>query len=322
MRLLVIGILCGLAVGAAGAVARDFITGKDIKNGTVAGKDLTKKVRSKLNKRGTGTAGAPGQQGPQGAQGAQGPKGDTGATGPQGPQGPQGTNAVYVGPNWGVITRNTIGSPVADLRAGPFGSFGHTGAGAAPPFGTGSLGMAVADDSVADPPGGNTNRQEKVSFGNEVDFFGNPVAGLTALGYRVFQTGEDNDIGINNMPNITFEIDPNLNSTASNYSSLVCIPAGPAPVLDEWSPYIDATTNGTWYLTGAAGTQTNCNQGTPCSFSAIKTALADGGPADASIYTVAVSLGRDKSWVGAVDGLRINNQVFDFEPFGVETRAP
>ena len=36
--------------------------------------------------------------------------------------------------HWGVITRNTIGSPVADLRAGPHGSFGVTGPTGDPPF--------------------------------------------------------------------------------------------------------------------------------------------------------------------------------------------
>ncbi|MEU3246033.1 hypothetical protein ABZ713_25155, partial [Streptomyces sp. NPDC006875] len=35
--------------------------------------------------------------------------------------------------HWGVITRNTIGSPVAALRNGPFGSFGVTGRAARPP---------------------------------------------------------------------------------------------------------------------------------------------------------------------------------------------
>ena len=45
--------------------------------------------------------------------------------------------------HWGVITRNTIGSPVAMLRDGPYGSFGHTGPGAEPPFGKGSLGVEV-----------------------------------------------------------------------------------------------------------------------------------------------------------------------------------
>ena len=72
--------------------------------------------------------------------------------------------------HWGVITRNTIGSPVAALRNGPFGSFGVTGPSARPPYGTGSLGIEVADSSTSlTPP------SEKVDFGNEVDFYGDPV---------------------------------------------------------------------------------------------------------------------------------------------------
>ena len=45
------------------------------------------------------------------------------------------------GQHWGVIDRNTIGSGIADLRQGPYGSFGVTGPSAAPPSGVGSLGI-------------------------------------------------------------------------------------------------------------------------------------------------------------------------------------
>jgi hypothetical protein len=36
----------------------------------------------------------------------------------------------------------------------------------------------------------------------------------------------------------------------------------------------------------------------------------------------AIKFGRDYAWSGAVDGLRINGAVFDFEPFGVQTTTP
>lgn len=120
--------------------------------------------------------------------------------------------------HWGVITRNTIGSPVADLRNGPFGSFGVTGPSARPPYGQGSLGIEVANNSTSlTPP------SEKVDFGNEVDFFGDPVLGLDNLGFHVFQTGENVGYGgTGNLPNIKFEIDPNLSALpADNYSTLV-----------------------------------------------------------------------------------------------------
>ncbi|MFE2126953.1 hypothetical protein [Streptomyces amritsarensis] len=217
--------------------------------------------------------------------------------------------------HWGVITRNTIGSPVAALRNGPFGSFGVQGPSARPPYGRGSLGIEVADSSTSlNPP------SEKVDFGNEVDFYGNPVLGLNQVGFHVFQTGENISYGgPGNMPNIRFEINPNLTAApATTYSTMVWVP-GPSPVTNRWSPYLDATTTGLWYLTGNAGAVTGCNQTTMCTFQQLKTALNDGGT-QPTIYSVAVGKGRDHMWIGAVDGLRINNTVYDFEADRVRTR--
>jgi len=121
------------------------------------------------------------------------------------------------------------------------------------------------------------------------------------------------------MPNIRFEINPNLTeASATTYSTMVWVP-DPSPVTDRWSPYLDATTTGTWFLTGNAGTVTDCSQTTMCTFPALKTALNDGGPAP-TIYTAAVGKGRDNMWIGAVDGLRINRTIYDFEAGGVRTR--
>lgn len=213
--------------------------------------------------------------------------------------------------HWGVITRNTIGSPVADLRNGPFGSFGVTGPSARPPYGQGSLGIEVADASTSlTPP------SEKVDFGNEVDFFGDPVRGLRRVGFHVFQTGENEAYGgKENMPNIRFEIDPNLNTSNSNYASLVWVPDA-APVTNRWSGFIDATSTGHWFLTGNVAPA--CNQAARCSFEQVQAALDDGG-AGATVHTAAVGKGRDHMWIGAVDGLRINRNVYDFEPGGVRT---
>ena len=44
--------------------------------------------------------------------------------------------------------------------------------------------------------------------------------------------------------------------------------------------------------------------------------LDDGG-ATAQLFSVAISKGTDFAWHGAVDGLRINNTVYDFEEHGV-----
>ncbi len=214
--------------------------------------------------------------------------------------------------HWGVITRNTIGSPVAELRQGPFGSFGVHGRSARPPYGRGSLGIEVADDSTTQNP-----PSEKVDFGNEVDFYGDPVLGLKKVGFHVFQTGENVTYGgAKNMPNIKFEIDPNVSAHPNDdYSTMVWVPDA-SPVTDRWSPYLDATSTGYWYLTG---NETACNQAAECTFQQMKNSLDDGG-AKPTIYTAAVGKGRDHMWIGAVDGLRINRHIYDFEASGVRTR--
>jgi hypothetical protein len=221
----------------------------------------------------------------------------------------QGIVAHSVGAHWGVIDRNTIGSAVADLRAGPYGSISAPNT--RPPSGVGSLGIQVSDNATSGSPSA-----EKVAFGNEVDFRGNPVSGLSQVGFRVFQTGENAAIDPRNMPNITLEINPHVVG-AGSYTSMVWAPDA-APATDRWSGYLDATTTGDWYFTGSAGTVTGCNQTTTCSFAAAKQALVDNNDGTpASIYTVAVAKGRDDTWDGAVDDLRINSKMYDFEPYGV-----
>ena len=77
-----------LAIGTAGtAGAAAVITGKQIKNGTIQAKDLSKKARAKLE-------GATGPQGPQGQPGAQGIQGARGAQGVQGPRGAAGEDGL------------------------------------------------------------------------------------------------------------------------------------------------------------------------------------------------------------------------------------
>jgi hypothetical protein len=67
-------------------IARNAITGKHVKNGSLGPADFNGSV-----------AGPAGPQGPKGDTGPQGPKGDTGPQGPRGevgPQGPKGFNGV------------------------------------------------------------------------------------------------------------------------------------------------------------------------------------------------------------------------------------
>jgi hypothetical protein len=249
--------------------------------------------------------------GPQGPQGSPGPAGPAGPTGPTGPQGPAGADATYTGVNWGVIDRNTIGSPTAGFRAGPNGSFGSADA---PPFGVGSLALRVGDGT------------QKVAFGNEVDFYNTNVSDLAAVGFYVFTTGENSAAAPGNMPNIAIEINPGgAGGTSTTYSTLVFNPGANSPS-NAWSGYIDATETGLWGLSGSAfnspATAANCGlNGPKCTFAQVKAFLATG--TGAKIYSIAVAKGRDFAWQGAVDGLRINNVVYDFEPLGVKaTPAP
>jgi hypothetical protein len=217
------------------------------------------------------------------------------------------------GQHWGVIDRNTIGSGVADLRQGPYGSFGVTGISARPPSGIGSLGIQVSDDATSQSPAA-----EKVSFGNEVDFYNDPVSGLSQVGLHVFQTAENAAIGSRNMPNIALEINPNVASV--NYTGMVWVP-DPAPTVNRWSGFINAATTGDWYFTnGSVATATGCTQALTCSLADAKQALVDenDGSGAAVIYTIAVQKGRDNMWAGAVDNLRINSRIYNFEPWGVQ----
>ena len=297
-----------LAVGATAATAATLITGAQVKNNSLTGadikdlrsgdirdrsirlRDLSAEVRKAL-----ASGNAPSSSSSVGAPGAPGAPGTPGAPGPAGQSGRDATSSSG---NWGVQSRNVIGSPDIDLRDGP----------ADPPLGSGSLKFLV---------GSNT---EKAAYGNEQDFFGQQVSGLTAVGFRVYTTGENTAVGNPNMPSIVFEIDPNLAASATNFSSLVFVPKNSAS--NQWSPYIDAVdaAAGFWFMTGAAGTVTGCNQTTTCSFAQMQTALGDGGD-PATILTVGVTKGRDFAWQGAIDGLRINAQVFDFEANGVSSGA-
>ena len=186
-----------------------------------------------------------------------------------------------------------------------------TGAASRPPAGVGSLGIQVSDNAVSGSPA-----SEKVAFGNEVDFHGNPVSGLSEVGFRVFQTTENAASDPRNMPNITLEINPRV--ARKTYTAMVWVP-NPAPFTD-WSGFLNATTTGDWYFTESdVATVTGCNQTPTCSLAQAKQALVtqNNGTAAATIDTVAVSKGRDDSWAGAVDDLRINSKIYNFEPYGV-----
>lgn len=307
-----------IVVGGVGTAAADkLITGSQIKDGTISAKDLNAAVNNALAKAGTpgktgatgprgltgatgaqgpqgqqgpkGDPGEPGERGLQGLQGLQGEPGEPGEQGPQGERGPAGT-ATYVGPHWSIIDRNVIGNGDSYLRAGP----------SAPPVGIGSLGVRTGSNA------------DHTAFGNEMDFVGTGLP--TTVSYWIFTTGENRSRNVINLPNVTFEIDPNgaTNGPGGNYSSLVYVPT--AVDANVWS-WQDASTAPGWFLTGTdAAAVSNCKSTSKCTLAAVKAALPN-----AKVLTAQIGKGRDYAFSGAVDGLRIDNQLFDFEPFGVST---
>jgi hypothetical protein len=317
-RIIVVCVLTALVVGGGTATAARLITSRDIRDGTIRSRDirdgtirhgdlrrftitrdrLARRVRRLLD-----------QRGPRGPAGPSGPAGPAGAQGERGEPGPTQTAG-----NWGVMNRGIIGSPVAVLRSGPAtAAFAPTPS--SPPFGRGSLNL-----SVSGPPSFGT--PERVAFGNEVDFAGANFLNVSAIGFHVFTTGGNIAAGgaSPNMPSIVFEVNPNLASSTATFASLVFLPANSEA--NRWSAFIDATTTGRWGGTGAAFTGTPCDiNGTQCSFAELRAFLDDGGEPP-RIFTAAVTKGRDFSFSGAVDGLRINNTVYDFEEHGVVERAP
>ena len=85
--------------------------------------------------------------------------------------------------------------------------------------------------------------------------------------------------------------------------------------------HIDGTTEGLWGLTGTAFNGQNCSLNGPrCTWTEMMTFLGDGG-AGPTLYTVAVTKGVDTAWHGAIDGLRINDTMYNFEEHGGSSRT-
>lgn len=207
---------------------------------------------------------------------------------------------------WGVIGRNTLGSPNAVFRDGPLGRpDGNPSATQPPPFGNGSLGIIVADGT------------EKIDFGNETDFAGLRLEDINLLHYWIY-VGMDSLSGVS-LPGALMEVDPGLDPSVT-YSSLVYLPedsespsAPETPANNVWQKYRANNGGSAWFATGATGPAIGCTGSDPCSFAELKERLPD-----AEItYSLAISKGRDNAFVGAVDGLRVNDQLYDFEFSGV-----
>ena len=328
-------------VASGSATAASLLTSKNIKDESIQNRDLrdgaftlsklrqsTKDVLNAdteltllrlaaLEKK----AGIPGPAGAAGVPGKNGTDGKDGAKGKDGADGDSTVTSAGAGEaagsgNWGIINRNTIGSPTATLRSGPVASFGQT-EGVNPPLGKGSLNLNVG--RVPSNESG-FDKRERISYGNEVDYQGKDLAATlgSTVGFSYFTTGEN---GPTNLPGLNFEIDPNLAATPSNFSTLVFVPPT-ATQVGRWSDFVNGATVGKWYLTGAAGAATNCELSDNCSFTEVMSALADGGE-KSTLFSVAVIKGRDDAFQGAADNLKFGATTVDFEENGVKvTTAP
>lgn len=195
--------------------------------------------------------------------------------------------------HWGIISRNVIGNASAATATTSTEA----------PAGDGAL--HIHTSSAAD----------KTAFGNEVDFAGKNVKDLGTVGFSVYTTGENSALG-NNMPSITFEIDPNVDGNAANYSSLVYVPANSAS--NAWTAINATTDEGKhWGLTGSAFNGTACSiNGARCTWAEVLAYLNDGGD-DAKVLTAGISKGRDYAGDFDVDLLKVDGKTYDFEPAGV-----
>jgi hypothetical protein len=110
------------------AYAAVTVTGKNIKDGTITGKDVknrslgTSKLSATAVSSLTGARGPEGPQGPQGQRGPQGPAGPIGQPGPQGEAGPAGSQ----GPP-GVSGYQVVVTPVANATYITQGQRGRVG---------------------------------------------------------------------------------------------------------------------------------------------------------------------------------------------------
>ena len=84
----------------------------------------------------------------------------------------------------------------------------------------------------------------------------------------------------------------------------------------RWSPYIDGTKDGYWGFTGTRSTRWRTGMtSSRCTLAQALAVLDDGGAPRTS--SPAVTKGRDFEFEGAVDDLRLNGRIADFEETGV-----
>jgi hypothetical protein len=285
-----------LVIGVSGgAVAAKMITGADVKNGSLTSKDLKKgTIKTDRLKDGAVTSAKIKNGTIAGKDLSSGAKNSLKTT--------------YAGPNWGIVDRNVQGGGDSYLRAGPTTA---TPAGVtSPPLGIGSLGIRTAGPA------------DKAAFGDQVDFVGDDFSEVTAAAYSVFATGEDFSGGATNLPSISFELLFPAGGANPGFHTLFYQPSIAATDVNKWTT-IDAVADATphWGLSGAAGTTCDQNGGL-CTFAQVQDYIA-ANDEGTTILTVQITKGSGQpAFSGAVDALRINNDIFDFEPFGVSITHP
>jgi hypothetical protein len=117
---LVVGIVAVMLALGGTAVAAKLITGKQVKNGSLQLRDLSKKARTKLR----GASGPTGPKGEPGEPGEPGEKGEPGATGPKGdPGSPAESTRVAadysgVGANLAAVTSTSLATIPISVPSG------------------------------------------------------------------------------------------------------------------------------------------------------------------------------------------------------------
>jgi hypothetical protein len=337
----VIAVTAAASAGATtlitGAQVRDgSLTGADVRNLSLGVEDLTSAARDSLRGRrglrgrkgapgprgATGATGRRGATGQPGAIGATGPRGATGAHGPRGETGAQGPKGDPGGPAslprlpWGVVGRNTIGSPAASFRVGPWGRTSGYAATVPPPLGDGSLGVHVEGVN------GSGSSAEKLSFGDETTFADLPIRSIATLSYWVYAA---EDVFTNHsLPTLSIEANPDANG--ASYTTLVYLPDGstapsaPSPrTLSSWQKYDTLAAGNRWHsTTDLDPTTTLCQVSNPCQFFDL---VAQTGSSARISFSLAITKGRDNEFTGAVDAVTVNSTTYDFEPEGVLARG-
>ncbi|WP_344946866.1 hypothetical protein [Sphaerisporangium flaviroseum] len=174
-----------------------------------------------------------------------------------------------------------------------------------PPYGLGSLGLIVGDSP------------DKIAFGNETNFAELPVSDLITLKYWAYAGTTSATVSV---PGLSIEVDPNVGTT--DYANLIYLPdssttpSAPGSQLpNTWQQYDASAAGSQWYATGATGILINCTLASPCTFDQLKARLPD------AVITLSLGFTMDTPFIGAVDGLQVNNTLYDFEPLGVHKTA-